>query len=279
MLTYLSSKNDSATSVALRKASFQIGEIVLGDRASSMNLAQRLKEARMSMKLTQQDVATKLGISRPAVTQWESGQTAPDPTNLAKLSDIYGVPVDDLAALLAPGDAAMVRAASRGLTGTEPRLTPPEPSTVDLSRIVPIPAISTMPRDVPILGVAVGGDDADFEFNGQIVDYVRRPPGLMGVSGAFGVYVIGSSMWPRYEEGDLVYIHPGRPAKPGDDVIVEMYRPDGESGFCYIKRLLKKTPTKLVCQQYNPMRDDLKYDLERIKMVHKIMRQDELMSA
>ncbi|CAO3426606.1 S24 family peptidase [Azospirillum argentinense] len=153
-------------------------------------------------------------------------------------------------------------------------------SEIRSDTIVTIPSLSLMPRDVPVLGVAVGGDDADFEFNGQIVDYVRRPPGLASVQGAFGVYVMGTSMEPRYEEGELVFVHPGRPARPGDDVIVEMFDgEEGRSGHCYIKRLLKKAGGNYICRQYNPPRDDLTYPVEQVKKVHRIMTAAELMSA
>ena len=77
-----------------------------------------------------------------------------------------------------------------------------------------LPALSGLSRDLPVLGTAMGGEEGAFEFNGEVVDYVRRPPGLEMARGAFAIYVQGESMAPRYEEGELVFVHPGRPARP-----------------------------------------------------------------
>src|ERR1700761_9555609 len=40
-------------------------------------------------------------------------------------------------------------------------------------------APADMPKDVPVLGSAVGGITADFRLNGQTIDYARRPPAIM----------------------------------------------------------------------------------------------------
>lgn len=39
------------------------------------NLSSRIKERRAVLGLTQQDVATKVGVSRVAVTKWENGDS------------------------------------------------------------------------------------------------------------------------------------------------------------------------------------------------------------
>ena len=250
--------------------------VPISDTFSAM--ANRIREFRKAKEWSLQALAERAGTTRQQIDKLEKGERRLTQEWMERLAAALGCKPADLIDQSAPPPVSV------------PEIVPPPsgplrpdygPTEVNTDRIVPIPAISQMPKDVPVYGVAVGGDDADFEFNGQIVDYVRRPPGLIGVQGAFGVYVIGTSMWPRYEEGDLVYVHPGRPARPGDDVIVEMYddRDEGRSGDCYIKRLLKKTPTKYICQQYNPMRDDLEYEIDYVKKVHRIMTPAELMSA
>ena len=109
-------------------------------------------------------------------------------------------------------------------------------TTSDSAPAVPAPA--SLPRDVPLRGIAVGGDDGSFEFNGEIVDYVLRPPGIARARDVFAVYVVGDSMAPRYEEGDLVFVHPGRPPHSGCDVLVELLEEETEPGPCLIKRLV-----------------------------------------
>ncbi len=58
---------------------------------SSLLVSLREKEG-----LTQEALASRLGISRQAVSKWERGITAPDTTNLILLSKIYGVSLDGL---------------------------------------------------------------------------------------------------------------------------------------------------------------------------------------
>lgn len=65
------------------------------------------------------------------------------------------------------------------------------------SRLYP-PTIGSMPIDVPVMGTAVGGSAGDFQLNGQVVDYVRRPPGISGNRGAYCIYMTGTSMEPRF---------------------------------------------------------------------------------
>lgn len=53
-------------------------------------IAQRLRECRHGMKLTQKDVAERIGVRRRAVYEWESGQRLPR-SSLPALAALYGV--------------------------------------------------------------------------------------------------------------------------------------------------------------------------------------------
>ena len=57
-------------------------------------MATRLKDAREYLGLSQDDVATALGISRPAVTNIESGNRKVEAIELDRLSKLYGRPVN-----------------------------------------------------------------------------------------------------------------------------------------------------------------------------------------
>lgn len=46
--------------------------------------------------MSQEDLAGKLGVSRQAISRWESGETMPDAENLLKLSDLFEVTTDYL---------------------------------------------------------------------------------------------------------------------------------------------------------------------------------------
>lgn len=144
---------------------------------------------------------------------------------------------------------------------------------------VTVPATASLSRDVEVRGVAVGGNESCFEFNGEVVDRVRRPPGIAGASNVFAIYVVGQSMSPRFEEGEIVFVHPGRPATSGCDVIVELHGYNGDPGQCYIKRLVKKTPTRTVLQQFNPARDDIAFDNDNIRAMYRILTASELLGV
>lgn len=56
----------------------------------------RLKELRQEYKITQKGMAHILGVSRPTVTKYESGERQPEPKVMAKLLDYFDVSLDYL---------------------------------------------------------------------------------------------------------------------------------------------------------------------------------------
>ena len=58
--------------------------------------SKNLRKLRLEKKLTQEQVAEKLGVSPQAVSRWETGVTFPDIMLLPEISKVYGVLVDDL---------------------------------------------------------------------------------------------------------------------------------------------------------------------------------------
>lgn len=61
-----------------------------------MNMAQRIKQARIKKGYNQEYVAQMLGVSRQAVSKWESGKSQPDTKNLIALSNLLDTGVDQL---------------------------------------------------------------------------------------------------------------------------------------------------------------------------------------
>lgn len=55
-----------------------------------------LKALRKNAKLTQEDVAEKLNVSRQSVAKWELGESLPDIENCILLAKLYNVSLDDL---------------------------------------------------------------------------------------------------------------------------------------------------------------------------------------
>ncbi|KAJ52400.1 transcriptional regulator with XRE-family HTH domain [Clostridium tetanomorphum] len=59
-----------------------------------MEISQRLQQLRKLANYSQEQLADMLGVSRQAISKWESGQSNPDINNVIKLSGIYSVSTD-----------------------------------------------------------------------------------------------------------------------------------------------------------------------------------------
>lgn len=60
------------------------------------SLGEVLKEQRTRCKMTQEFVAETIGVSRQAVSKWESGTSDPSTSNLFAIAKLYGIAVDEL---------------------------------------------------------------------------------------------------------------------------------------------------------------------------------------
>ena len=60
------------------------------------NLSANLRYLRNKQKLTQEEVAERIGVTRQAVAKWENGDSLPDIVNCQALADLYDVSLADL---------------------------------------------------------------------------------------------------------------------------------------------------------------------------------------
>jgi len=105
-------------------------------------------------------------------------------------------------------------------------------------------------RDLPVYGSALGGPDGEMIVSFEPIEWVRRPAPLEGVNGGFGFYMIGESMSPAFEPGDMILCHPTRPPYAGQDVLV-IRRLDGGQ-HALVKRLVRIDGGGLRLRQFNP---------------------------
>lgn len=61
-----------------------------------MNMADRIQTLRKSKGISQEELADKIGVSRQAVSKWESEQSSPDIEKIILLSDYFDVTTDYL---------------------------------------------------------------------------------------------------------------------------------------------------------------------------------------
>lgn len=53
-----------------------------------------LEAARVNAKLTQKELAEILGVSNATIVNWEKGNSEPNLTQLRKISELSGIPLD-----------------------------------------------------------------------------------------------------------------------------------------------------------------------------------------
>ena len=61
-----------------------------------MTLGKFIAKRRRHMRLTQEELAQKIHVSKSAIAKWETDAGIPDRDNLQRLSKAIGVSVDDL---------------------------------------------------------------------------------------------------------------------------------------------------------------------------------------
>lgn len=61
-----------------------------------MTFAEKLKNIRKKVGMSQEKLAEKLGVSRQAITKWETDAGTPDITNIMAISTLFGISMDEL---------------------------------------------------------------------------------------------------------------------------------------------------------------------------------------
>ena len=192
--------------------------------------------------------AKAAGVSGTTITRFLDKDDSPIPTarTLAKLSAVVSMPYRGGIIGLPP--LMPERKGESSVNGGDSVLS--SQTKFETHPIQPLPVESAGLPPLPILGNARGGMEGFFLDNGHIQDTTPRPPILAGNRDAFAIYVVGDSMEPRYMQGELAYIDPIKPVRPGDFVLVELSDHQG-----FIKQLVRRTADVVILRQFNPRRD------------------------
>lgn len=224
--------------------------------SSSVALGKALMAFRLARGLSRPSLAKLVGAHPNQIQKLELGERTLSLEWMEKIGPHLGKTPDDF-----------LRA--RQGTFTPETKKPLEPET--------IPAVGTAydmtqwPRDLPVMGTAECGPNGLQTFNGEVSHMAPRPPSLAGVPKAYAVYSRGLSMVPRYYDGELLHIHPGKPVQPGDFVVIQL-RPDGpgDAPKALIKRLVRRSGSKVTVEQFQPAKTfDLK--ASEIISIHRIV--------
>lgn len=229
------------------------------------------------LKINQTELADMVGLSQPSVSDLFKGLVA-SPRKWREIADALNIPHETMRELMIEAgredgkSTRLPRSVARAIADDVAKrhdkdLYEPN-ATIDPTPIQPTSRYGKM---IPVLGEAVGGVDGEYVFNGQVLDYVACPPSLANVPNAYAVWIDGESMYPRFRAGELAYVHPGLPARRGDDVIVQI-RPREEDmpprGF--VKELVGWASDQLVLHQFNP-ESQLKFPRTSVVSIHPII--------
>jgi transcriptional regulator with XRE-family HTH domain len=172
------------------------------------------------------EIARYLKISESAVSQWFSKDTGPKSIRLADLAAFLNTTVDYL----------ITEPAGSGA--------PPPPPV--------LPPRGALDRpDLAVYASAAGGPEGTWVLSSDAIAWIQRDQRLVGVRDAFACYVVGDSMMPAYEQGNLLLVNPAVPPGAGDDCLFVQEAADG-ARYALIKRLVRFNSTSWTVKQWNP---------------------------
>lgn len=218
-------------------------------------LIARIEERLTATKLSANAASEQAGLERTYIRNIMNGKSrGPRGENAVRLAGVLGCSVEWL---LGGGSAP----AADDLMLTDAK--------------VPLP--SEMPRDLPVLGTAAGArseTEGAVVMGGGPVEFLRRPAVLQGVQDAYVVYIVNDSMEPAFPHGEAACVHPHRPVKPGDNVVIQVRDENGDT-YAYVKTLVRRTSLEVVCKQHNPAREII-FPRDSVVSLHKILTVAEL---
>lgn len=217
-------------------------------------LSERIKQRLAALDLTMREASLKATGSAETIRAIVNGKSQnPRVDTLAKIAEVLQTTPEWLT--------------GRGETMALPNARPAQ---------VELPARQSMPADVPVLGTAAGSlIGGAFQFEGGVIDYVRRPPALSSARDVYALYVEGSSMEPLFSPGGLVFVHPHKPPRIGDSVVVQMRNGEHDAIQASIGFLRARTPDHVVLGKLNPLAD-VKLNRTLVLAVHRVLDMNEL---
>jgi phage repressor protein C with HTH and peptisase S24 domain len=232
----------------------------------------RIKAAREAKQLTQDQLASRVSehrgtpVSRGAVGNWELGLGLTT-VNLGALSEVLGVRQDWFLTGDGPGPASATAYESGNATEKNGNFT----NKIGVFSS-PVPHTLGGPPTLPVLGAAKGGKGGIFMQNGEAFDYVQRPSFLSDARDAYAVYMVGDSMEPRYFAGETLFVHPHKPVRQGDFVVVQL-APEVEGGEAeyLVKQFVRQDQKRLQVREYQPKERVFDVPAGRVIAAHKIV--------
>ncbi|MHC4912793.1 MAG: XRE family transcriptional regulator [Planctomycetota bacterium] len=250
-----------------------------------MSLGQIIRKKREELKLTLDEVSTRIGFSKPYLSTIETGKVKNPPSDelLAKLEKTLkfepGLLLHIAHLERIPPDIRQeyesAEAENLRMRQFIKRLVNRKASARQLSNLLAKSKLEietdeaplAAGRLVPVINKVSAGYPTDFDDldypAGVADDYVRCPD--LHDPNAFAVRVVGDSMEPRFTEGDIVVFSPEAEVHNGDDCFIRFATPH-ETSF---KRVFFESGKKLRLQPRNEKYSPTIIDGDRINGLYR----------
>ncbi len=181
----------------------------------------RIYDVRTRLKIKQDELSRLTGVSQSQISKYEKGEVAnPSFDKLVKIAEALGVTVDDL------------KTKQDGIGEEQPI------RQTTSSVFVPLYAGRATLSKLDIEAVRLG-------FNRVANQQIRKPTFLEYSDTAYACVNYGQAMYPRYNDGDIMYVDPTIPPQKGDDVVVAFKCDDGVSYCGVVREFVSQDETKL----------------------------------
>lgn len=253
-----------------------------------MGIGQIIRKRREQLRFTQDQVAEQVGISKPYLSNIETGKAKNPPTDgvlkaiekalrfepgeLLTMAHLFRTPPDireaheDLQAeVLRLRSALKNMADARAATPEGQPAALPGADAIDaLVRGGPEQNIHTLSGGVvvPIINKVAAGypqQFTDLDYPRGVADEYIRCPDIHDTQ-AFASRVVGDSMEPTYHEGDIVIFSPNTQPRAGDDCFIRFQADEGTT----FKRMYQDNDTTIRLQPLNNNYPAKIYPLEQI---------------
>lgn len=166
----------------------------------AMKAGEVIRDARKKRGWSQLALGERVGVSQVAIKKIEKGETIKS-KHLAKIAQLLELDLSLLDPAMSPDRIPI----EQNFTSRD--------RTTKILRLEQDQILGK--HDLPVFGMAQGGQGA-LVLSNQPFRAIARPHSLHGIEGAFGILIIGSSMFPEYREGDIAYVDPHAPPRVGD---------------------------------------------------------------
>ena len=187
-----------------------------------MVIAKNIRHLRLQHGLSQDELADRLGYkSFTTIQKWESGVSTPPLEVFVRMAEIFDVDLDEFA--------------RTDLTETDS----PEKYR---KAAADVPVYRRIPAGVPLEAVE------------DVKDYIAISADHASGSEYFALEVAGNSMYPKYEDGDVVLFEHMNVCENGDDCAVRLHGEDAT-----LKKV-RKLGQSVILQPINPEYDPIQID-------------------